>query len=94
MLYLADGALNIAPLRGGKAKFVDVFQRVYSAPSAVYVDSARTNGNSPVDRPPVEVMLRLHHIAFQKVLLGTVIIWTHLSPMVRPWQIGIGRAPT
>jgi hypothetical protein len=94
MLYLADGALDIAPLRGGKAKFVGVFQRVYSAPSAVYVDSARTNGNSPVDRPPVEAMLRLHHIAFQKVLLGTVIIWSHLSPMVRPWQIGIGRAPT
>lgn len=94
MLYLADGALNIAPLRGGKAKFVDVFQRVYAAPSAVYVDSARTNGNAPVDRPPVEAMFRLHHIAFQKVLLGSVIIWTHISPMVRPWQIGIGRAPT
>lgn len=94
MLYLADGSLDIAPLRGGKAKFVGVFQRVYTASSAVYVDSARTNGNAPTSRPPIDAMFQLHHIAFQKVQLGTVIIWTHISPMVRPWQIGIGRAPT
>ena len=92
MLYLSRGTLDIAPLAAGRGRFPDVTAASDQAADTFYV-SATPNSKATTGGKGMEKAFAAHHVTFHRVRIGSLVVYDHLSPALKPWQLGLGLAP-
>jgi len=92
MLYYSKGALNIAPLTGGRDKFPSVTAAADFAPDTFYI---ATGPSSEVRYGGkwMENLFQTHHVTYRKTRFGALVVFDRLTPRVKPWTLRIGLAP-
>jgi hypothetical protein len=85
--YFAVGVpLTFAPFYGGSNRFPELDATVNASPNFVYVSSRRDDAG---EQQRLLTAFRTHHVHYVRVQIGSVSIFSHLTPALRPTQLGL-----
>jgi hypothetical protein len=90
--FYAGDRLLVGPVGGGRTKFPEGRHVVDADPNPVYLAG---HIRDPMDEEPdhvaqVDAALAAHGIRSQRTEVGCVVVYEHLRPLERPWEIGLG----
>jgi hypothetical protein len=90
--FYAGDRLLVGPVSGGRAKFPEARRAVDADPDPVYVAGhVRDPMDQEVDQvAKVDTALAAHGVTADRTEVGCVVVYEHLRPPARPWQLGLG----